>query len=190
MSPHWCNFGAGSKQPLSHLCLRAKSEVQIFYRRFAGVPLLSLSPANPYQVYLAKGSIPMRFRHSIADECMRRLNLNNTPSIQSLLKKFLFPTIAGVIIGTFSIGIENIFNVIKSSIAAGADFMFVVVIMGHFLPIPRPASRKHLAILYAAAGTSSGITWWACAHPPFSPLILPATGGILALAWIYTGIEY
>jgi len=115
-----------------------------------------------------------------------RLKPSDTPKKQTLLKLFIFPTIVGIIISIFSMGMESIsLNVIEACIFAGVEFMFVIAVIMKFT-FTGPIRGKALAVLYGAAGMSAGITWRAFARPSWSVVIAAATGCILALAWVYT----
>jgi hypothetical protein len=109
------------------------------------------------------------------------------PKKQSLLKIFLFPTVAGMVVGLSGMGFRTLSRVVETSLGCGFDFMFVVTLFALFAG---PIRGKSLVVLYGAAGVVAGVTWWTLACPPWSVLIVAATGGALGITWAYTGGGY
>ncbi len=104
-------------------------------------------------------------------------------NLLTLIKLFVIPLIAGVIFGLVSMGPGNFSsNIISASLVVGFEFLVAVWVFNHFMPTAR---RTHQAVLFAAVGAGSGITWWSVVQPPWSPFIAIGIGGLLAGLWAH-----
>ena len=106
------------------------------------------------------------------------------PTIKTVLKTFIFPFIAATLIGILSTGIDNITaNIVTASLAVGFECMITIHIYNAFMI---PVYGLNSIILYAVAGSVSGITWWEIIRPEFSFIIPLIIGAVLAGLWAYT----